>query len=87
MIGTNVVIPCVASGNSPYRQYWKDNFGNIVDTDMDPRRKVNYQLQLQQYYYTDFVWRHDKITVYGVDFTDGNRRRADPEQFELVGHG
>ncbi|XP_025424480.1 neural/ectodermal development factor IMP-L2 [Sipha flava] len=46
MIGTNVVIPCVASGNSLYRQYWKDNFGNIVDTDMDPRRKMGTEGEL-----------------------------------------
>ncbi|XP_026811381.1 neural/ectodermal development factor IMP-L2 [Rhopalosiphum maidis] len=40
MIGSTVVIPCVVTDSAPYRQYWKDNFGNIIDTDIDSRRKL-----------------------------------------------
>jgi len=39
IMGSTVIIPCVASDSVPYRQYWKDNFGNIINTDVDPRRK------------------------------------------------
>lgn len=39
IMGSTVVIPCGVADSSPYRQYWKDNFGNAIDTDVDPRRK------------------------------------------------
>lgn len=39
LMGSTVMIPCAVTDNA-YRQYWKDNFGNVIDTELDPRRKV-----------------------------------------------
>ncbi|VVC32746.1 Immunoglobulin subtype,Immunoglobulin-like domain,Immunoglobulin-like fold,Immunoglobulin subtype 2 [Cinara cedri] len=40
LMGSTVMIPCQVVNSAPYRKYWKDNFGNIIDTDTDPRRKL-----------------------------------------------
>lgn len=40
IMGTTVVIPCTATDSVPYSQYWKDIFGNVIHTEIDPRRKV-----------------------------------------------
>lgn len=41
LMGTTVIIPCDVVNSGSYGKYWKDNFGNIVDTDNNPRHKVN----------------------------------------------
>jgi hypothetical protein len=40
LIGSTVVIPCTVTDNAPFRQYWKDNFGNVINNDVDQRRKL-----------------------------------------------
>lgn len=40
LMGSTVVIPCTVTSNTLYNQYWEDNLNNVINTKIDPRRKL-----------------------------------------------